>query len=157
MLSFKGYLHRWMASTAQLAPFTRDTIIPVLRKSTAAAVKSCSGGPSGTACGFRWNTGAYDGLTGAGQQMNALGALTSLLVAELNIAGPVTNDTGGTSKGNYGAGGGESVFTVFAPITTADKAGASILTMIVAVSLLAAVAWMTTTVSEMPKGSRKLG
>lgn len=157
MLSFKGYLHRWMASTTQLAPFTRDAILPVLKKSTAAAVKSCSGGTNGRTCGFRWTTGGYDGLTGAGQEMNVLAALSSLLIGELNIGAPVTNSTGGTSKGDYGAGGKASVFTVFAPITTADRAGAGILTMIMAASLLAAVVWMTTTVSEMPKASRKFG
>ncbi|POS68711.1 glycosylhydrolase family 76-2 [Diaporthe helianthi] len=31
MRSFKGYLHRWLASTAQLAPFVHDQIMDVLR------------------------------------------------------------------------------------------------------------------------------
>lgn len=38
MLSFKGYLHRWLAQAATLAPFTAATITPVLKTSAAAAV-----------------------------------------------------------------------------------------------------------------------
>ena len=35
-LSFKAYLSRWMAATAKVAPFTHDTILPLLQTSAQA-------------------------------------------------------------------------------------------------------------------------
>ena len=148
MLSFKGYLHRWLASTAQVAPFTYSSIMPALKKSTAAAVKSCSGQPTGHTCGFRWTTGSYDGNTGAGQQMNALAALTSVLLDQLQISDPVTNSTGGTSKGDSSAGGEPTDFKTFGAITTADKAGAGIITTMLIVGVISGVLWISRGWSE---------
>ncbi|KAK3502818.1 glycosyl hydrolase family 76-domain-containing protein [Neurospora crassa] len=141
MLSFKGYTHRWLATTTQLAPFTRDAIEKALRNSTAAAVDSCRGPlHDGRACGFRWTTGRYDGLTGAGQEMSVLAALSSLLVFNENASGgdgkagnkgaPLTGETGGTSKGNPHAGTGKGVVdpTELRELTKGDKVGAWILT-----------------------------
>ncbi|OAA55246.1 Mannan endo-1,6-alpha-mannosidase [Niveomyces insectorum RCEF 264] len=146
MLSFKGYLHRWLATSTQLAPFIHNTIMTALRKSTAAAAKACN---SGGVCGFRWTTGGYDGLTGAGQQMNALAAFVSLLIDETNVTAPVTNRTGGTSQGNSAAGlDSEATPRQYKPVTTADRAGAGILTLLTLSGLLAATTWMSTTMSE---------
>lgn len=47
MLSFKGYCLRWLAVVTQVAPFTRDVILPVLRGSARAVVQQCTGAPSG--------------------------------------------------------------------------------------------------------------
>ncbi|KAB5572795.1 glycoside hydrolase [Coniochaeta sp. 2T2.1] len=143
MLSFKGYLHRWMATTAKIAPFTHDTIMPVLKSSTAAAIETCTGGASGRICGFKWSTHAYDGLQGAGQQMNVLGAVSSLLIDE--TAGPVTNSTGGTSAGNPNAGSQSDSFNGHTtPPTTGDKAGAGILTFIILGMAVGTFGWMST-------------
>ncbi|KAK3323815.1 putative dfg5 protein [Cercophora scortea] len=149
MLSFKGYAHRWMANTAQLAPFTHDVIMAALRNSTAAAVKSCSGGANGRTCGFRWDTGTYDGLTGAGQEMSALAALTSLLVDQKSISGPVTNSTGGTSVGNPEAGGDPNPFPSAPPVTMGDRVGAGILTALMLSGLVATMLWMSMGWSEL--------
>lgn len=138
MRSFKGFLHRWMGSTAMMAPFTYDTIMPVLKTSVEAAVKQCTGGDNGRFCGFHWSTGVFDGKTGAGQQMNVLGGLTALLSA----SPPLTNTTGGTSAGDPNAGSEESTLTPLAEITTADRAGAGILTCIIIASTIGALAWM---------------
>lgn len=144
MLSFKGYDHRWMAQTALLAPFTYDTIMPVLQTSAKAAVAQCTGGDSGRACGFQWSSGKFGGGTGAGQQMNVLGAVTSLLV-DAGASGPVTNSTGGTSVGNNNAGAQSNHFMGDgAPATTGDKAGASILTILILVSAVGTFGWMST-------------
>jgi mannan endo-1,6-alpha-mannosidase len=150
MLSFKGYLHRWMAQTTQLAPHLKDVIMPVLKTSTAAAIKSCAGGDNGRQCGFRWTTGAFDGMLGAGQQMNVLAALTSLLVDQqtLSIPPPVTNSTGGTSQGDPNAGKGPDPLAPLAPITTADRAGAGIVTCLILAGLLSALGWLSTDVLE---------
>jgi mannan endo-1,6-alpha-mannosidase len=139
MRSYKGFLHRWMASTAMLAPFAYDTIMPVLRTSVAAGVAQCTGGDNGRFCGFHWSTGAFDGKTGAGQQMNVLGGLTALLVANP----PLTNTTGGTSIGDPNAGSDQTTATPLAEITTGDKAGAGILTAILIAGSLGAFAWMS--------------
>ena len=129
MLSFKGYVHRWLAQTTQMAPFIYPTIAPVLRSSAAGMARACQA--DGT-CGFRWNRNGYDGNPGAGQQMNALGALLALLLFEDQqfVKGPLTNQTGGTSVGNPDAGGDTSATpgSEVVPITGADRAGAGILT-----------------------------
>lgn len=150
MKSFKGYLHRWMANTAQLAPFVHDQIMETLRNSTAAAIKSCTdgvdngNGVSTATCGFRWTTGEYDGDTGAGQQMNVLGALTSLLVdlQRDEISGPVTNSTGGTSVGDPNAGEEPDYMKPAPPPEAKDKAGAAIITSLMLIAMLGVLGWM---------------
>lgn len=144
MLSYKGYVLRWLATVAQLAPFTKPRIMNLMKTSAAAAVKQCSGGGPpgyGRTCGFRWNRAEYDGTHGAGQQMNALGALTSLLFTQ--VGGPLTNLTGGTSLGDYNAGSDPGT-TRLRDVTTGDKAGASILTILALTLVTATFAWMST-------------
>ncbi|EFX02561.1 cell wall glycosyl hydrolase [Grosmannia clavigera kw1407] len=142
--SFKGYLARWMAGTAQMAPYTSTEIVPLLQANAAAAAAACSGSPAtgfkglaGTACGFKWYTGSFDGTVGVGEQMNALSAIMYSLVQE-EVAAPVTASTGGTSKGNPSAGTQTSpaATDVLAPITTASRVAAGFLTTAVAFSLL---------------------
>jgi len=140
--SFKVYMHRWLATVTQVAPFTAETILPVLKTSTAGAVSSCTGGANGRACGFRWNIGGFDSHPGAGEQMSVLAALSSLLVSyEAAIPAPLTNSTGGTSQGNPAAGE-DDVLKPLPPPTSGDKAGASILTIVTIVSLTSFFAWM---------------
>jgi len=139
-LSFKGYMHRWLATTTQLAPFLADPIMAALRSSAAGAAKSCN--PDGTCC-FRWTTGAYDGKTGAGQQMSALAALVSLLVTQESVSGPLTESSGGTSKADRGAGNHAPALPgAPPPITMGDRVGAGILTTFLVASLLAGMWWM---------------
>ncbi|RYC64679.1 hypothetical protein CHU98_g1530 [Xylaria longipes] len=64
MLTYKGFLHRWMAYTAQLAPSTAGRIMPLLKSSTKAAVAQCTGGDNGRQCGFHWTSGKFDGQLG---------------------------------------------------------------------------------------------
>ncbi|CZT04211.1 hypothetical protein WAI453_009633 [Rhynchosporium graminicola] len=79
--SFKAFFSSWLAGTSILAPFTSSTIYPLLAASAKAAGLQCSGGATGDVCGFKWTTGAnYDGTTGVGQQMSALGAFSSAIV-----------------------------------------------------------------------------
>lgn len=147
MLSFKGYVHRWLAVVTQVAPFTRDTILPVLRDSAKAAINQCTGGATGRKCGFYWNLGEYvdiavDHTTGAGEQMNVLSAVSSLLIEDAEP--PTTNFTGGTSKGDYGAG---SLFShvqeELRPIGSGDQAGAAIVTILFLGSALGMFGWMS--------------
>ncbi|KAH8901804.1 glycoside hydrolase family 76 protein [Coniochaeta sp. PMI_546] len=149
MLSFKGYSHRFLAQTTQMAPIVHDTIMAVLRTSAQAAVKSCNA--DGT-CGFRWTTGSYDGNTGAGQEMNALGALLSILVDDHAVTRPFTNTTGGTSQGNPDAGSDPDVFQAASPVTQGDRAGASILTVLVLVAMATMMVWMSSAGTEGSRG-----
>lgn len=126
-----------------------------LKTSTAAAVKSCTdvANPNGyniATCGYRWTTGSYDGLAGAGQQMSVLGALTSLLVAvdPQSVVAPVTNSSGGTSVGNPNAGGDTNFIKPLTPIKLKDKVGAGILTALLLMLLSSALLWMCTELVE---------
>lgn len=151
MLSFKGFVARWMAQTTQLAPFTRDTVMPVLQTSAQAAASTCTGGDSGRMCGFKWHQDDWDGTIFAGNQMNVLATLTSLLVTQRETTqggdggAPVTNSTGGTSTGDAAAGYGDDRpwEEIKTPITTADKAGAGILTVLVLSLFTAGSVWVS--------------
>ncbi|KAI0393740.1 family 76 glycoside hydrolase [Xylariaceae sp. FL0594] len=141
MESYRGYLHRWMANSVQLAPYLYDDVMPVLKSSAAAGVKQCTGGENGRMCGFHWKSGQYDGLQGASLQMNVLGALSALIMP--SVEPPLTNVTGGTSQGDANAGQDKTTLPTFAPITSGDKAGASIITLIIVTGALSAFAWMS--------------
>lgn len=144
MLSFKAYLSRWMAQTTKLAPFTTDQIMKALAISGTAAAAQCSGGDNGRSCGMQWTKGAtWDGTKGVGQQMSALEVIISNQIGA--VGGPVTNTTGGISKGDPNAGSG-SVGSANGlnshQTTSADRAGAGILTFLMLVGLLGGCAWL---------------
>ncbi|GAW13075.1 hypothetical protein ANO14919_024530 [Xylariales sp. No.14919] len=138
MLTYKGFLHRWMAYTAKLVPSVSDRIMNLTMTSAKAAVAQCTGGDNGRQCGFHWSSGKFDGLLGAGQQMDALGVLSALLA--LDAAAPVTNTTGGTSAGDPDAGTKRNPYMELSAITTGDRAGAGILT-VAAITIASASLW----------------
>lgn len=134
MLSFKGYVHRWLSVVTQVAPHTKVKILPVLKTSTQAAIRQCTGGKSGRVCGFYWSSGKFfdpsvDATSGAGEAMNVLAAVSSLLIEDAEP--PVTNSTGGISEGNPDAGKDSQDVPRLRPITTADRIGAAFLTLVV--------------------------
>ena len=144
--SFKAYLARWMAATAQIAPFTSERIMIKLRASAIGAAKQCSGGPDGQTCGRHWTTATWDGKTGVGEQMSALSVIQANLIQK--VAPPVTQDTGGVSKSDPSAGTkGDKPANVdnlvTRQITAGDRAGASILTAITVGGLLATMYWIS--------------
>lgn len=146
MLSFKGYVARWMSVVSQIVPSTREKIIPTLRKSAEKAVAQCVGGATGRQCGFYWASGEFrdpaaDKTTGAGEQMNVLAAVSSLLIGSADP--PATNSTGGISQGNPNAGSRSKHYGEPTPITTGDRAGAGILTVLLAGGGLALFSWMS--------------
>lgn len=142
--SFKGYLARFMASSIKVAPFIESWVMPRLQASALAAVKTCTAGFDGNQCGLEWTKEANDGLLGVGEQLAALEVVQGNLIS--TVSGPVTNNTGGTSQGNAAAGGSSSsssmAMTADTTITTADKAGAGILTTIFLVSMFGGAWWM---------------
>ncbi|KAH9909965.1 glycoside hydrolase family 76 protein [Xylariomycetidae sp. FL2044] len=155
--SFKGYLMRWLASTTQVAAFTRDALMPVLQANARAAAQQCSGstgapdfkGVSGTACGFKWTnvTGGggggagFDGLVGVGEQMSAMSAMQYALLDfgdQRQVKAPVTADSGGTSKGDVNAGATteSKMPPPLAAITTGDRVAAGFATTAILFSVL---------------------
>ncbi|KAJ5311933.1 Mannan endo-1-6-alpha-mannosidase DCW1 [Penicillium antarcticum] len=142
-LSFKAYLSRWLAEVTQYAPYTYDQVMAYLRPTAEAAVKQCQGGERGTSCGMRWSSGTYDGTTGVGQQMGTLEVLQALLTSD--VGGALTSTTGGTSESNPAAGTGDNKTDTDVPerqLTTADRAGAGILTVVGVSGICSAVYMM---------------
>lgn len=127
-----------MASSSKVAPFLYDQVMPYMQASATAASEQCDGADN--ACGLQWTKNStYDGTAGVGQQMAALEIIQGLLVQK--SASPVTADTGGTSKGDPTAGtGGDDDSTlsdaITSKISTADRAGAGILSAVVVVGTL---------------------
>lgn len=143
--SFKAYLARWMAATAQIAPFTEAQIMTKLRASAIGAAAQCSGNTNGRTCGRRWYQPQWDGKSGPGEQMSALSVIQANLIQK--VKPPVTQDTGGTSKGDPTAGTYDDSTNVLDPlltrkITMGDRAGAGILTALVLSGLLGTMWWI---------------
>ncbi|KAM5346783.1 hypothetical protein ACJ41O_009788 [Fusarium nematophilum] len=142
--SFKAYLSRWLAVTTQWAPYTSDFIMPLLRKSAVAATSVCTGGDNGRMCSLYWNKDKYQGDTSVGQQMAALEVTLSCIIKDRPA--PLTQDTGGTSKGDPG-GGSEDIGRTeperdWKSITGGDKAGAAILTALLLGCLMTGIFWI---------------
>lgn len=132
-----------MAASIKVAPFTHDTLMPLIQKSAQAAAGTCSIGVDGNQCGLIWTNGAQNDGTwvGVGEQMSALEIVQSNLIDQVD--GPLTNKTGGTSIGNANAGTNSNDNpNQFDTITTADKAGAGIITLMVLSALFAGAWWM---------------
>lgn len=140
--SFKAYLARWMGYTIKVAPWTREMIYPKLQASAQAAAKQCNAGTDQQTCGLKWTTnGVNDGSFGPGEQMAAMEVMQNLLIDE--VAGPVSEQTGGTSKSDPSAGSqAKDNSIVFDSITTGDKAGAGFLTTLVLIGILGGAWWM---------------
>ena len=142
--SFKAYFSRWLAATAELAPFTHDIIMRKISTSAQAAIKTCTAGSRGTECGLKWTTGTNDGSLGVGEQMAVLEVVQSNLVD--GAPGWVSAVKGtGTSEGNVNAGSGsvanaEALSAV--TITTGDRVGAGFLTALIIVGVLGGSATM---------------
>ncbi|TLS26611.1 hypothetical protein PpBr36_05472 [Pyricularia pennisetigena] len=150
MFTFKGFIHRWLPVVTQLAPFTRDTLLPALRKSAEKAIATCKGGSTGKDCGFYWVDGLYvDPAThsplptnGTPEQLNTMSAVMSLMHDVAAVPGPVTASNGGESRGDPKAGLRHTPMTRYKDITGADRAGAGILTTLVIGSALGTFGWM---------------
>lgn len=144
--SFKAYLARWMAATAQIAPFTQDRIMKKLRASAIGAAKQCSGGTDGKTCGRTWKSATWDGKLGPGEQMSALSVIQANLIQK--VAPPVTLQKGGVSKSDPSAGTQGDHPIILDPlltrkITAGDRAGAVIITAITLVGLVGTMYWIS--------------
>lgn len=155
--AFKGYTLRWMAVASQLVPSIRDRVAKIFVASAQGAAAQCTGqSPTGgssttppgsssaaaggtTWCGRRWYQTAWDGYNGYGEQMSAASLFQNALILldGSTVPPPITAKTGGTSVSQPDAGstgsdpttaGQDAVYT--RTITTGDKAGAAIMTIL---------------------------
>ena len=143
-LSYKSQLTQWMATTAKIMPQLAPAILPQLKDTANAAISVCNCGGVKGQCGFKWTTpGTCDGTYGMGQEINALAAIQ--IWAETNVPGPANTKTGGSglSQGNPNAGGPNDTTIQFKPITTADRAGAGIITALIFIGFIGTAIWMT--------------
>lgn len=143
--SFKAYLSRWMAATAQIAPFTEARIMIKLRASAIGAAAQCIGGANGRTCGRRWYQPQWDGKSGPGEEMSALSVIQANLIQK--VKPPVTQQQGGTSQSDPNAGTQGDPTSLLEPlltrrITTGDRAGAGIITAIVLTGLVGTMWWI---------------
>ncbi|KAK1704594.1 glycoside hydrolase [Colletotrichum lupini] len=114
-LFYKGFVHRWLSSATQLAPFLADTWLPVLKTSAEAAVKQCEPGNSeiNNRCGFYWTSGRFvdpmtaDHTTGIGEGLSVLAAVSNLLIKDAKApiveAAKSGGSTGKSPSGTTGA------------------------------------------------------
>ncbi|CAK4007101.1 mannan endo-1,6-alpha-mannosidase [Lecanosticta acicola] len=142
--SFKAYFTRFVVASTKWAPQLYNQVMPYIQTSAQAAAAQCSGGTDGITCGTKWTTnGVWDGTYGVGQQLCALEIIQSNLIQQSYA--PVTASRGGISQGNASLGtggddGGNPI--VLSPITTADRAGAGIVTIVVILGTVAGGYWI---------------
>ena len=142
--SFKAYLARWLTATAELVPFTHDTIMEKVATSAQSAVKTCTAGDSGTQCGLKWTTGTNDGSMGVGEQMAVLEIVQSNLADKARGWASAVKGTG-TSTGDVNAGSGSKTSAdqlVTKNTTSADRVGAAILTGLMIIGVVGGIATM---------------
>lgn len=143
--TFKAFLSAWLAFLTTLVPIDPNVIMAKLKASAVGAAQQCSGGDDGKICGMHWYESTWDGDTGIGEQMSALSVLSSTLIeVKKGGATPKTRETGGLSKPdpNAGTGGNSGELEMLPPVTTADRAGAGIVTAVFVISWVAGVVWM---------------
>lgn len=142
--SFRAYLARFMALTVKMAPYTEPLIVPKLRRSAEFAAKRCNGPPgtSGKQCQLKWYQDDWNGaFTGLGEQMAALEVMQSALIND--VPAPLTETTGGSSKGDPGAGGSDEYVPLgVEPAATGGRVGAGFLTTFVLFGILGGAWWM---------------
>ncbi len=149
-LAFKGLFARFIYASSKWLPDLWTQAQPYMQASAEAAAQQCDGTAdyltnNPTACGFQWTNGTiWDHTWGWGQQFDALEIIQGQLIEESSP--PVTDKTGGISHGDPSAGtGGDFVPgppILTEPITTADKAGAGILTAFVMITWCSVIYWM---------------
>ncbi|PGH15344.1 hypothetical protein AJ79_02510 [Helicocarpus griseus UAMH5409] len=82
--TYKAILSRALGTTTQLAPFTRDAILPKIRASATAAAEKCMEKDGVAQCSFKWvDKGSNDNTKPTlGEQLAALQIIQANLVAE---------------------------------------------------------------------------
>lgn len=134
---FKGLTISWLMDIALIIPDLKATILPHIQTTALGAAKACSG-ESKNACGGRFYT-AYDNQASMENQISGVEVISAAMLNFLKSdAVPVNVKSGGNSSSSAKPGGGDTdaSLPVYKAITTGDKAGAGILTVIFVTGLL---------------------
>ncbi|KAL2868784.1 glycoside hydrolase family 76 protein [Aspergillus lucknowensis] len=140
MLNFKGWTSLWMAMTAWMVPETRAIITPKLQGSAVAIGKQCDG-ETDNLCGNRWYQDTWDGIKGLEVQMAALGGITSNLMLLANTS-PKTVDNNPNAKEQFLDTYSDDTPDALPHITTGDRVGSWILTVLWGSGVVAAAWWL---------------
>lgn len=119
-----------------IIPSLKEKILPKLQVSAEGASKSCTGNGQ-TLCGNRWY-GGHDGQNSMENAISGSQMMSAVMVKFLGLSSnPVSIETGGNGTSDLSAGIGQSSEpTLLPPITTADRPGAAILTLLVSVAMI---------------------
>lgn len=142
-ITFKAYYSTWLAFMTTIVSSTYDLVMPRMLSSAVAAAETCVGPGlnTNTACGIQWYTRTFD-YAGLEQQMAVLGGLNAALV-QFKRQPPFTLNTGGVSKSNPAAGTNSSTaIPQLDNVTTGDRAGAGILTVVFVAGWSVGLWWM---------------
>ena len=158
---FRAVFTQLIGNTMHMLPGAKNLMWSKMSTTAQAASFSCDGGYDGHTCGLNWTHSGYDGNSGLGEQISALGAFNAILApaksriyraSDLPDVYKPSNSSGGdgqveSSQGAvYGFGdAGSSNKTVTAhklDIGGGDKAGAGVLTAVVVLFLIGSSAWL---------------
>lgn len=155
MMTFKGYMLRFLAATTLVAAWTGRITSGIISDAGKGAAAVCNGpitaafhGINETACGFEWTLPQkYDGRAGVGPQMDALCSIIYNLIDQ--VQPPATSHDRGISKGNPDAGiPSRDSLPRSKAITIADKVGAAILTIVMSGVMVGALIWLMLDIGE---------
>ncbi|CAG7953034.1 unnamed protein product [Penicillium olsonii] len=141
---FKGLTVSWLADIALIIPSLKEKIVPKLEVSAEGAAKACTGNGENL-CGNRWWGGKYDGQNSMENAMSGSQMMSAIMVKFLDSSSaPVSTATGGNGSSDPNAGSEESSEREeLPPITTADKAGAGILTVLFVAGFIGGAAFLS--------------
>ncbi|KAJ6164764.1 hypothetical protein N7470_003436 [Penicillium chermesinum] len=128
---FKGLTISWLMDVALVVPTLKPKILPKIQITASLAGPACTG-HGGIACGGHLY-GQYDGQASMENQITAVQVFSAAMLPYLKAdAAPANVDTGGNSSSDAKPGGGDTdaSLPVYKNITTGDRAGAGILTVL---------------------------
>ena len=140
---FKGLTVSWLADIALIIPSLKEKILPKLQVSAEGAAKSCTGNGQNL-CGNRWWYGRYDGQNSMENAISGSQMMSAIMLKFLDSSSkPVSTATGGNGTSDPSAGTGQSSGPArLPPITTADRAGAGILTVLFVAGMIGGVIFL---------------
>ena len=140
MKAFKGQLVQSLVDTIQMAPYTAQSILPLLTSSAQAAAKVCNG----DFCSEVWNGKTSTNATsGLGEQLSALSVVQGLLVKDAppestaNSTSTGTSTSSTTKPGSTASGSGAPAAKNAAVVVGAEAAKMAALA-----AGLAAMTWL---------------
>ncbi|CBF89574.1 hypothetical protein AN0393.2 [Aspergillus nidulans FGSC A4] len=143
MLNFKGWSSMWLAMAAIMVPELREKITPKLQGSALAIGRSCDGSSEGKSnlCGSRWYQETWDGIQGLEVQQAALGGITANLMLLTDVVAK-TIDTNPGAKEQFLDTYNDDTPDALPHITTGDRVGSWILTVLWGSGIVAAGWWL---------------